>query len=75
MVAVHDENARAIMPVGTRLSFEGENVVAMVLRTGRIARLDSHQDAPGRTAEYIRALGFDSGVGVGPFPYPTASPF
>jgi signal transduction histidine kinase len=64
LVAVHDENARAIMPVGTHLSFEGENVVAMVLRTGRIARLDSHQDAPGRTAEYIRALGFDSGVGV-----------
>jgi signal transduction histidine kinase len=36
----------------------------MVLRTGRVARLDSHQDAPGRTAEYIRALGMRSGVGV-----------
>ena len=64
LVAVHDENARAILPVGTRLSFEGENLVAMVLRTGRVARLDSHPDAPGRTAEYIRALGFGSGVGV-----------
>ncbi|MDT5367692.1 MAG: hypothetical protein QOC62_2123, partial [Mycobacterium sp.] len=55
LVAVHDENAKAIPPVGTRLSFEGENVVAMVFRTGRVARLDSHQDAAGRTAEYIRA--------------------
>ena len=64
VVAVHDENARAILPVGTRLSFEGENLVAMVLRTRRVARLDSHPDAPGRTAEYIRALGFGSGVGV-----------
>jgi signal transduction histidine kinase len=64
LVAIHDENAKAILPVGTRLSFEGENVVAMVFRTGRVVRLDSHKDASGRTAEYIRALGFDSGVGV-----------
>src|SRR5882757_11200978 len=64
LVAVHDENAKAILPVGTRLSFEGENVVTMVLRTGRVARLDSHQDAPGRTAEFIRSLGLGSGVGA-----------
>jgi signal transduction histidine kinase len=64
LVGVHDENAKAILPVGTRLSFEGENVIAMVFRTGRVARLDSHQDAPGRTADYIRALGLRSGVGV-----------
>jgi signal transduction histidine kinase len=64
LVAIHDENARAILPVGTRLSFEGENVVSMVFRTGRVVRMDSHQDAAGKAAEYIRALGFDSGVGV-----------
>ena len=64
LVAIHDENARAILPVGTRLSFEGENVVAMVFRTGRVVRMDSHKDAAGSAAEYIRALGFDSGVGV-----------
>jgi signal transduction histidine kinase len=64
LVAVHDENAKAILPVGTRLSFEGENVVTMVLRTGRVARLDSHQDAPGRTAEFVRSLGLRSGVGA-----------
>ncbi|HVQ49976.1 MAG TPA: GAF domain-containing protein [Mycobacterium sp.] len=64
LVAIHDENAKAILPVGTRLSFEGENVVAMVFRTGRVVRMDSHKDAPGKAAEYIRALGFGSGVGV-----------
>jgi signal transduction histidine kinase len=64
LVAIHDEKARAIVPVGTRLSFEGENLVAMVFRTRRVARLDSHPDASDRTAEYIRALGFGSGVGV-----------
>jgi hypothetical protein len=61
LVAIHDEDPKAILPVGTRLSFGGEDVVALVLRTGRIARLDSHQDAHGRTAEYIRALGLGSG--------------
>jgi signal transduction histidine kinase len=64
LVAIHDENAKAILPVGTRLSFEGENVVAMVFRTGRVVRMDSHKDAPGMAAECIRALGFGSGVGV-----------
>jgi signal transduction histidine kinase len=64
LVAIHDENAKAILPIGTRLSFEGENVVAMVFRTGRVVRMDSHKDAPGKAAEYIRALGFGSGVGV-----------
>jgi signal transduction histidine kinase len=64
LVAIHGENANAILPVGTRLSFGGEDIVAMVLRTGRVARLDSHEDSRGRTAEYIRALGVGSGVGV-----------
>jgi signal transduction histidine kinase len=64
LVAIHDENAKAILPVGTRLAFEGENIVAAVFRTGRVVRLDSHQDAPGEAADYIRALGVGSGVGV-----------
>ena len=33
------------MTVGERFSLEGENVAAMVYRTGRAARMDSHDDA------------------------------
>jgi signal transduction histidine kinase len=52
------------MPVGERFSLEGENVAAMVLRTGRIARMDSHQNALGSLAALIRELGIRCGVGA-----------
>ncbi len=64
VIATHHEPAHATLPVGTRLPFEGENVAAMVLRTGRCARMDSHQNATGTVAEKIRSLGLRSGVGV-----------
>ncbi|MFD9667878.1 DUF4118 domain-containing protein [Rhodococcus sp. NPDC059968] len=51
-------------PVGTRHPVEGENVVAMVSRTGRAARMDSHDNAAGVAAAYIRKLGVRSGVGA-----------
>ena len=41
LLAAHHEPAAGPLPVGRRLSFEGENVSAMVLRTGRAARMDS----------------------------------
>jgi signal transduction histidine kinase len=52
------------MPVGKRFSLDGENIAAMVLRTGRAARMDSHGNAPGQAAENIRRLGIRSAVGA-----------
>ena len=52
------------MPVGKRFSFDGESVAAMVFRTGRAARRDSHENAPSEDVQYIHELGLRSGVGV-----------
>ena len=52
------------MPVGARLDLEGDNVAAMVLSTGRPARMNTHDDAAGSAAALIRDLGYRSGVGV-----------
>ncbi len=64
LLASHHEPAQATLPVGTRLPFEGENVAAMVLRTGRAARMDSHGNATGAAADTIRSLGLRAGVGA-----------
>jgi PAS domain S-box-containing protein len=50
--------------VGARLPLTGEHVAPMILRTGRPARMDSHEHAAGETAAVIRALGIQSMVGV-----------
>jgi signal transduction histidine kinase len=52
------------MPVGERCSLEGDNVAEMVLRTGRTARMDSHQNALGSLAALIRELGIRCAVGA-----------
>jgi GAF domain-containing protein len=52
------------LPVGARLTLEGDNVAAMVLRTGRTARMNSHEHAAGSAAAWIRDLGLRSGVGA-----------
>jgi len=64
LLAAHHAAGRVNLPVGMRLAFDGENVAAMVLSTGRPARLDSNLDDPGNTAEFIRSLGLCSGVGA-----------
>jgi signal transduction histidine kinase len=64
LIAGHHESDRAEMVVGQRFSLDGESVAAKVFRTGRPARMDDHDDAPGPAAEYIRRLGMRSGVGV-----------
>ncbi|HVQ50803.1 MAG TPA: GAF domain-containing protein [Mycobacterium sp.] len=66
LLAAHHEPAWMKVSVGDRFSLEGDSVAAMVLRTGRPARMDSqdHDNAPGPAAEYIRGLGMRSGVGV-----------
>jgi signal transduction histidine kinase len=53
------------IPVGTRAIVEGENVTALVLRTGRPARLDSYDEATGPIAAVgVRGLGLRSSVGA-----------
>ena len=65
LVACHDERgSRKKMPVGKRFSFDGESVPAMVFRTGRAARRDSHDDAASADVQYVHELGLRSGVGV-----------
>lgn len=63
IVAAHDDRANK-MPVGARLTLEGDNVAALVQHTGAAARMDSHAQAKGSTAALIRQLGLVSGVGA-----------
>ncbi|MCW3065001.1 MAG: sensor kinase [Solirubrobacterales bacterium] len=49
--------------VGTRMSLEGENVTALVLRTGRPARIDDYANVTGSLGTYVRDLGIRSAVG------------
>jgi signal transduction histidine kinase len=49
---------------GTRISYEGDSVVALVWRTGRSARLESHQGVRGTLAELARATGVQVAVGA-----------
>ncbi|WP_197521314.1 GAF domain-containing protein [Mycobacterium sp. E787] len=49
---------------GQRFSLGGDHVAPMVLRTGRPARMDTHDGADGSTAAYIRELGIQSMVAV-----------
>ena len=49
--------------VGERCSLDGETVAATVFRTGRPARLDSH-DAASSEAAYVHRLGVRSAVGA-----------
>jgi PAS domain S-box-containing protein len=51
------------MPVGSRVSLEGESATALVRRTGRSARVDDFSDATGPLADYTRKAGIGSTVG------------
>ena len=64
VLAARNEPGLNRMPVGMRFSFEGDNVAAMVYRARRAARIDSHENAPGRAAKFIRGIGLRSGVGA-----------
>ncbi|MEA2305994.1 MAG: hypothetical protein QOH43_3274 [Solirubrobacteraceae bacterium] len=52
------------VPAGTRVTLEGENVAALVLRTGRPARLDEYAKATGSVGSHARELGIRSAVGA-----------
>jgi signal transduction histidine kinase len=63
LLAGHDEAGLMDMPIGERFALEGDNLAAMVLRTGHTARID-YEDAAGPTAARMRKLGVRSGVGA-----------
>jgi signal transduction histidine kinase len=50
--------------VGERIALDSETVAAMVFRTGRIARMDSPDNASGAGVAYIRTPGIRSAVGA-----------
>jgi signal transduction histidine kinase len=50
------------MPVGSRWTIEPPLPMAVVLRTGRPARLDDHDRAPGAYGDAVRRAGVRSGV-------------
>ena len=52
------------MPVGERLTTEGDNTSSKVWRTKRAARMDSWESAAGSIAERVRLLGLRSRVGA-----------
>jgi signal transduction histidine kinase len=52
------------VPVGERLSLDGESVSARVFRTGRPARMDSYENAPGSIAARFRDLGLRTALGA-----------
>jgi signal transduction histidine kinase len=62
VVAAWSESHRYI-PVGTRVTLEGDNVADAVRRTGRAARLDSLENASGSLATTLRELGVRSSAG------------
>ncbi|HXO57071.1 MAG TPA: GAF domain-containing protein [Mycobacterium sp.] len=64
LLAAADEPGLQKMPVGERFSLDGQSVAAAVWRTGRAARMDSHDYAAGSAAARIRALGLCSAVGA-----------
>ena len=51
------------IPLGVRLSTDGQSISSLVAQTGRPARLDSYDNAAGPIAEQIRALGIRASVG------------
>jgi signal transduction histidine kinase len=63
LLAARDEPRVTPMPVGERFPLEGESVAAMVVRTGRPARM-VYEHAPGSAAVRVRELGLRSGVGA-----------
>ena len=51
------------LPVGSRYTLEGHSLSAMVLRTGRPARVDSYSGSSGSIAADLHQRGIQAGVG------------
>ena len=55
---------RLSLPVGTRVPLGGVNVISLVARSGRPARIDDYAKATGAVADYGRRLNTGCSVGV-----------
>jgi PAS domain S-box-containing protein len=66
MLAAGEDPGWMKVPIGTRVSFEGDNIPAIVYRTGHTARMDRHhlEQARGVGSAYLRKLGVRSTVGA-----------
>jgi signal transduction histidine kinase len=64
LLAARDESGLTKKLVGQQFSLEGDNIVARVVRTGRSARMDNHDNAASPAAARIRELGMRSAVGA-----------
>jgi PAS domain S-box-containing protein len=64
LAALNEDPGLTKMPFGARISLEGDSISAMVLRTGRAARIDSFENAPGSAAARFRELGLRVAVGA-----------
>jgi signal transduction histidine kinase len=62
MVAATGED-KAVIPSGTRVTLDGENMASVVFRTGRPARIEGYTDASGEVGERARAMGIRGSVG------------
>ena len=62
-VAVQGPGAAPGVGLGTRLSLDGDSVIARVLREGRPHRIDDYSPLAGSIAERARELGMGSAVG------------
>ena len=63
-VLAHRGSGAELVPAGSRLSHEGENVQEMVRRTERPARMENFQEAHGRIADVQRSMGVSAVVAV-----------
>jgi signal transduction histidine kinase len=64
LVLAHRGLDVARTPVGSRVSHEGESATATVRRTGRPARVEHYEGAPGALAELARDTGLRVSVGA-----------
>jgi signal transduction histidine kinase len=54
----------AAIAVGTREKLGGNDLHSMMFQTGQPARIDDHDDVPGRVADVVRKLGIRAAAGV-----------
>ncbi|WP_162464856.1 MULTISPECIES: GAF domain-containing protein [unclassified Mycolicibacterium] len=64
IVASFQNHGSRVLAVGERVTLEGDNVAATVLRTGRPARMNTFDDANGSLAARVRELGIRSVAGA-----------
>ena len=57
VVAASSSAAAVLIPVGTRFSTGGRNLITLVLQTGRPARFDDYASATGETGTLVRESG------------------